>query len=646
MSDEKAAQIELDGASVNKKKLTDKQRKALMKLYRKGSVSAEYVEKFDIDKSSYDYIYASSRRSGLSVPESFYNALFVSTLNTFDKSKKKVSDELKNTYSHPKGWYENQFMTWKNNFWSFLLSFLQSIPLFLNSVRSLPGKTKGAYDRSAARMDNSFKLFVSFVRFLKRCLSFIIPACLGILLVIALHNSLDDTVAVDIFINGEYIGVVEDFDIISETKRDLERNIVSPVDDGINFDDKITYSLTSGKKHDYLTKSQVYSALYEVVKEEIVPAYGFYIDGTLVAVTKNKHALEVIKDEINEYFADMQSVFGYGNDIKIATSNNIVIEEGNFPTSVVVEENKVRELLGLAPVENSFTPDYSIYSVYYNNMVKPVMVEKSKRAVAQTIPGIVTLVSGSTEYEPNVDISADYTTSSQPSLVVLGYKIIKTKTVKESIPFGVEYVYTDKYLDGTLSVDKVGKEGTKNATYEIAYSDVDETQELERVLISEQIIKEPQNKVVLVGTRTPTDEEVRTLATGTFIIPYDNYLSADYGLRTITEFGTKDFHQAWDIPGPYGAKIVASDSGVVSNISRTSGYGLRIIVDHENGYKTLYAHLSDTTVNVGDRVAQGEQIAKMGSSGRVTGVHVHFEIIKDGVTVDPADYLGEVDVRY
>lgn len=644
MSDEIVITKESDGSSAPLKKLDRKQMKSLFKLWRRGNVSSEYLEKFELDKDSFGYMYSSSRVGGLSRLESFYNAAFVSALARFDKTAS-VSSELTNTFSHPKGWYKNSFHTWRNNVWSHILSLLQSLPHLFTSLKEIPAKTKGAYHKSAAKVDNSFRLFVTLARFTKRCLSVILPALLCVALIISLKTVFSDTVAVDIFINGEYLGIVEDFDIISETKRDLEKTLVSPVDTGVDFDSVITYSLTSGKNFDYLTKTEVYSALYEVAKKEIVPAYGFYIDGTLVAATKNRHALEVIREEINDYFADMQSVFTRGDDIKVVTSNNIVIEEGNFPTSIVKSEKEVRELLGFAPTHDTHEHDHSIYSVCYEFMTKPTLEWKNKSSQSTTLQGIATIVQTNTEYEPDVDTAEEYVTTSKPSLVVLGYKIIKTKTLKETVPFTVEYVETDKYLKGTMSVERVGKNGQRTATYEIAYSDVDEKNELERVLISEVVTKEPVNKIVLVGTRPPTDEEQRTLATGTFIIPYNNYLSSAYGVRTVTKFGTREFHNAWDIPGPYGAKIVAADGGVVCNVSRTSGYGLRVIIDHENGYKTLYAHLSSATVKVGDRVAQGDQIAKMGSSGRVTGVHVHFEIQKDGVTVNPADYMKTPTIR-
>ena len=70
------------------------------------------------------------------------------------------------------------------------------------------------------------------------------------------------------------------------------------------------------------------------------------------------------------------------------------------------------------------------------------------------------------------------------------------------------------------------------------------------------------------------------------------------------------------------------------------GYGYYVIIDHENGYQTAYAHCNSIDVAVGDRVTKGEEIAKMGSTGRSTGVHLHFEVKKDGEFVNPLEYVG------
>ena len=126
-------------------------------------------------------------------------------------------------------------------------------------------------------------------------------------------------------------------------------------------------------------------------------------------------------------------------------------------------------------------------------------------------------------------------------------------------------------------------------------------------------------------------------------VPYDNsYISSPYGYRSDPISGKYKFHAGIDITmgGAQGKKLIAVKSGVVSRIEYESGgYGKYVIVDHGNGFASLYAHCSVITVSEGQTVKQGQQVAKIGSTGYSTGPHVHFEIRKNGEKVNPMNYL-------
>jgi murein DD-endopeptidase MepM/ murein hydrolase activator NlpD len=100
------------------------------------------------------------------------------------------------------------------------------------------------------------------------------------------------------------------------------------------------------------------------------------------------------------------------------------------------------------------------------------------------------------------------------------------------------------------------------------------------------------------------------------------------------------YHQAIDIASKDAPNIIASDGGQVETVIYSNyGYGNHCIINHGNGYKTLYAHMSKIYVSAGDNLAKGSVIGKMGSTGRSTGIHLHFEIIKDGVKLSPLSIL-------
>jgi murein DD-endopeptidase MepM/ murein hydrolase activator NlpD len=99
-------------------------------------------------------------------------------------------------------------------------------------------------------------------------------------------------------------------------------------------------------------------------------------------------------------------------------------------------------------------------------------------------------------------------------------------------------------------------------------------------------------------------------------------------------------HRAVDIAGPQGGVVVSADSGVVAYARwESSGYGNLVIVDHRNGYTSYYGHLYGFYVTEGQTVKRGQPVGKMGSTGRSTGPHVHFEIRYRGVMRDPEDLL-------
>ncbi|MFV8818250.1 peptidoglycan DD-metalloendopeptidase family protein [Haliea sp. E17] len=117
------------------------------------------------------------------------------------------------------------------------------------------------------------------------------------------------------------------------------------------------------------------------------------------------------------------------------------------------------------------------------------------------------------------------------------------------------------------------------------------------------------------------------------------WISSYYGRRTDPFNGKPAFHNGIDFAGKPGSNILAVAGGVVTWAGDKSGYGNLVEITHEDGFVTRYGHNKETLVNPGDLVRKGEVIAKMGSTGRSTGSHVHFEVYKNGRSVDPASYV-------
>lgn len=184
--------------------------------------------------------------------------------------------------------------------------------------------------------------------------------------------------------------------------------------------------------------------------------------------------------------------------------------------------------------------------------------------------------------------------------------------------------------DDYKKVTQKGIKGVKTDTYKVVYVN---GKEESKDIISSEVTKKPVEEKVTIGTKC------KGVGTGSFMwpVPYTKNITSYYGSR----WGT--VHRGIDISsgGIQGQNIVASDTGRVtfSGIDN-SGYGYYVIISHDNGYETLYAHCSQLYVSQGDTVRKGDKIAAVGSTGDSTGSHLHFEVIKNGSKLNPMDYVG------
>lgn len=119
------------------------------------------------------------------------------------------------------------------------------------------------------------------------------------------------------------------------------------------------------------------------------------------------------------------------------------------------------------------------------------------------------------------------------------------------------------------------------------------------------------------------------------------YRSSSYGWRSDPFTGENAFHEGLDFPGPEGTPIYAAAAGIVSTAEDTTGYGKLVKIEHGSGLETRYAHNQKLLVKVGERVEKGQAIAEMGSTGRSTGPHLHYEIRFKGNALDPRQYLSD-----
>lgn len=209
---------------------------------------------------------------------------------------------------------------------------------------------------------------------------------------------------------------------------------------------------------------------------------------------------------------------------------------------------------------------------------------------------------------------------------LINVDVLYEKKAIEVINHNKKVEESEEMYKGDTKVKQEGSDGKREATYLVRKEN---GVEAGQSVIEETILVEPKDQITLKGIKV-----IPSRGSGEFAWPAEGgYISSKMGYR----WGRQ--HEGIDIARPSGFNIKATDNGVVVAAGWDGTYGNRVIVDHKNGYKTTYAHLSSISVSVGDVVPQGSKLGVMGSTGRSTGTHLHFEVEKNGVTINPLTVL-------
>lgn len=232
---------------------------------------------------------------------------------------------------------------------------------------------------------------------------------------------------------------------------------------------------------------------------------------------------------------------------------------------------------------------------------------------------------------------------SEDTLLAIGQKLnvaiinpVLNLTYEELVTEDIRVYYETEYIDdstqyvGYKKVKQSGENGTERVTNRIQLINGLQTNLSERVGTS-KTIKAPVNEVIVRGTKKYTTippNAVIDPGDSNWLWPTDStyYLSSSYGWRTL--YGVRDFHDGLDIPRPIGSAIYAALDGEVIHAGWRGdagpAAGINVVILHDNGYSTVYAHCSQVYVRAGQRVKKGQTIAAVGMTGNTTGPHLHF----------------------
>lgn len=342
--------------------------------------------------------------------------------------------------------------------------------------------------------------------------------------------------------------------------------------------------------------------------------------------TDNKngaYSVNVAKSEIRNTDTDIVAAAMNGTVAAVA-EDGTVMQDGitgiSFAQKVVVSETAAA---GVRPVSvqdayDAITKEKEEKTVYYVQEGDCLSLIADKNNLS--LDGLLALNEGMDEdtlIVPGDEIIIIVPTSE------LSVVITKQMTYEEDYNAEVQYVDDDTAYRGENKVISEGTTGHRRVTADITYvngvqSDIE--------YLQQTIMTESQPKVIAVGTRTaPT--YLKPIAGGS--------VSSPYGYRD------GSFHKGVDWSVSMGTAVKASAAGTVLRAGWYSDYGYCVDIQHADGSMTRYGHLSSVEVSVGQKVSQGEQIARSGNTGYSTGPHLHFEIWLNGSTVNPLNYVNK-----
>ncbi len=417
----------------------------------------------------------------------------------------------------------------------------------------------------------------------------------------------------DLTYNGESIGVIENEKVFEQaTEMVSQRMVHDASSENENVSITPTFALTTAQASDYTLADTVCNRIIEQSNGIIEEATGLYINGELVGAVKSSadlnHILQGILDEAKGGDEDATAVF----------AQTVESVTGLFPTSTLITAGEME-------AELTETSQKAVTYVVQEGDTAVDIAAKNNMSLEE----LETLNSGVADGLIHV---GDVLTL-QTAVSRLEVQIIKTETYTESLPYKTVTQTDDSQYTDYSKVLVEGSEGEQQCVDRVTYLN---GVEVARENVSTTVITPAVDRVVVTGTQERPKNS--GIGTGTFIWPCPSL----HYITTYFEYRWGEFHSGLDISGSsaYGKPIVASDNGTVTAAGYSGSYGYRVIIDHANGTRTLYAHCSELLVSVGQKVEQGETIALVGSTGNSTGAHCHFEIYVNGTRVDPLPYVS------
>lgn len=435
-----------------------------------------------------------------------------------------------------------------------------------------------------------------------------------------------------VYLNDTYIGTVSDKNVVEELVAEKEASLKKSYKDvDLNLGSGVQY-ISEQVFHSTVNNQEAIKNIENATQLQAESA-AIVIDGKPVVYLDNKNSamevlqkfklLNVTEEQLNELEARKSSLSTSipplkENDTRlldVRLSKEVSIEEEKItPDKVMSIEKAVTFLQKGTLEEKKYTiQDGDVFGSIANShglkltdllALNPGLDENSLLKQGQKLK--------ITAFKPFIDVIIE-----------------RESNQKEAIPFQNEVINDVTLPKGETKVKQAGINGLRAVTYHtVEQNGVTVKKEVK----DQQILNQPVKHIVIKGTKV-----IPSRGEGSFAWPtVGGYVSSPIGFR----WGK--MHKGIDIARPSNLTIKAADNGVVVSAGwGGNAYGNKIVIDHQNGFETIYQHLSSISVNKGQTVSKGSAIGIMGATGDATGVHLHFELYKNGALQNPLSYLRE-----
>lgn len=435
----------------------------------------------------------------------------------------------------------------------------------------------------------------------------LVSAALGTALTLTTLYSTSYAVVVD----GERVGVVADQGVVDRAIHTVEAQGTKLLGYDYQVGSDINYEFTLTLKTDLTDEQVIRNYFYEQLTElsDQLRAYEVVVNGQAIGAVKDESSLQ-------NMLSDMKEQYTTKNTVEVNFQENLQVSNVYVSESLMTTEEMEQAL-------SSSSSEKTTYSVKQGDTFNAI-------AYANDMS-----ISDLKSLNPGVDINrlmVGDVLNVKEQVPTLTVRTLDRETYTQPIECPVETIEDGSMYKGETKIVTKGKEGQAKIEADVVY--VNGTEQ-ERTVTSSTTLREPTATVKAVGTK----EKPKTASKGTYSWPTSSRrINSYFGGRYLGSY--YDYHSGLDIHASYGERIKAADGGTVTFSGWKGSYGNLVIITHDNGTQTYYAHNSSLLVSAGQKVYQGQPVALAGSTGNSTGVHCHFEVRIRGTAVNPLNYLS------